>query len=100
MTSAETRAPARTVPLLPTSVQVKPPSVDLRTPLPASESGCRSATPRPAYRTLGLDFDWARAPIGVRIVLPWPSLTLEVSGTQLLPPSVVRQMPPLGVPTR
>ncbi len=94
------RAPPRTVRLLPTSAQVRPPSTDLRTPTPGRESKALSPTPRPAYRTFGLLREIPSPPMLIGMGLPAGSFWRSISGVQLVPPSVVFQTPPFTEPTK
>ena len=72
------------------SVQLSPPSVDLKTPLPAppdtSSQGRRTACQSPAYRIRGLTGSSARS---IAPVLSFRYRTLS----HVLPPSLVRNTP-------
>src|SRR6266704_1337564 len=74
-----------------TLVQVLPPSVVFQTPSPCDTLPRTAYSPVPTYPTSGLDSLTPIAPIV-------PPKYLSVTGSQVLPPSVVLNTPPPVVP--
>src|SRR6266581_4470160 len=75
----------------PTDVHVLPPSVVFQTPSPCDTLPRTAYSPVPTYPTSGLDSLTPIAPIV-------PPKYLSVTGSQVLPPSVVLNTPPPVVP--
>src|SRR5262245_44422086 len=90
-TILETRAPVSTP--VPRTCQVRPSSIDLRTPTPLRDANEMSSTPVEAYTVPLLATTTELAATFTRV--PSAFLTLSVRERQLAPPSVVRQTPPL-----